>query len=258
MPVIPTERQGRQTLVSPLVLRAIMAFPKDEEERRRYIASVHGHVIGEMETLLRQSPDFEPYSMGRKLGEHFGGVLGPLGGFSALREAPPYPEMERRAGNSSWPGAIAGDLLNSLIQMRAAGIEASVNKAVAIAVDFLADATAAQGAPGGKTDRYVRQAWEDFKPACHLWAAHRTIEIEPGTVDRQERVDVLLALSHVLLDLALTLRPRGAREPLLRAEDMWRLPRRYSHRGIITHFKISPLEDWKLEVLRRKFKSHRL
>jgi hypothetical protein len=249
MPVIPTERRGRETLVNPLTLRAIMAFPKDEEERHRYLATCHGRVFGEVETFLRQSPDLEPYSMSGKIGEHLGRVLGPLGGFSVLSQAPSYLEMERRAGDSSWPGAIAGDLLNSLIQMRAAGLQASVSKAVAIAVDFLADATATEGTLGGKTERYVRQAWENFKPVCHLWAAHRTLE--PVTGDRQERVDILLALSHVLLDFALTLRPKGAREPLLRAEDMWRLPRRYNHRGLITHFKIPSLEDWKQDVLRR-------
>ena len=68
MPVIPTERQGRQTLVNPVTLLAIMAFPKDEEERRRYAATFHGHVIGEMQALLRQRPDVESYTMSRKLG----------------------------------------------------------------------------------------------------------------------------------------------------------------------------------------------
>lgn len=249
MPVIPTERQGRQTLVSPLALRAIMAFPKDEEQRRRYLAAFHGYAIGQMETFLRQRPDFEPYSMGRKLGEHVGGVLGPLGGFAALSQAPPFLEMERRADDSSWPGAIAGDLLISLIQMRAAGLESSVSKAVAIALDSLARATPAEGTTGGRTERYVRQAWENFKPVCHLWAAYRSLE--PVTGNGQDRVDILLALSHVLLGLALSLQPKGAREPLLRAEDMWRLPRRYNHRGLITHLKLPPLEDWKRDVLRR-------
>lgn len=246
MPVIPTARVGRKMRVDPLVLMGIMCFPRDEQQRKHHLASLKGFLAGEMEKYIRRMPEYGSAPIGGALGDFLGRSLEPVGGFSALSEAPTYGEMERRMGGSAWPGSIAGDLLINLIQMRSSGVQGSVNKAVAIVKEFLKGAATADGSSTGKTERYIRQAWEDFKPACHLWAAWRLLERDGSPA---EQTDARLAISHILLDLALTLRPKGGREPLLRAEDMWRLPRRYEH-PVTVQIKIPPLEDWKLEVLR--------
>ncbi len=246
MPVIPTVIAGRAKRVEPRMLWSIMCFPRDEQKRKHYLASLQGFVVGKMEEHFRQRPEYESLPLGGFLGDYLGRSLESLGGFSVLSEAPNYEAMLDRAVQSVWPGCVAGDLLIHLIQMHAAGVQASVNKAVAIEKVFLAEAAAADGSSTGKTERYIRRAWEEFKPACHLWAAWRLLE-RTGSVD--EQTNGRLALSHILLDLALSLRPKGRREHLLRAEDMWHLPRRYEH-PVLIHFKIPPLDDWQLKALR--------
>lgn len=255
MPVIPTERIKRQVRVNPWVLLGIMCFPKDEEQRRRHLASFHRYAAGEMETFIRSLPEAEGYPVGSILGAHLGRALEPIGGFPLLSQAPSFSEAELQMGDRAWPGSIAGDLLNYLIQMTAAGLQASINKAVAMSEEYLKDATARKGPPGGRSVRYIKQAWEDFKPVCHLWAAFRLLEGKDiGAADRTE---AKLALSRVLLELALTIRPKGGRGPLLLPGEMWQLPRRYQHRQLVVKFKIPPLEDWQTKVLRDKFKSLR-
>jgi hypothetical protein len=248
MPVIPTERIKRQVRVNPLVLLGIMAFPKDEEKRRLFLASFHRFAAGEIETRIRKLPEAQDYPVGPLLGELLGRALEPLGGFPALDQAPSFSEVVRQLADRAWPGSIAGDVLNYLLQMKAAGYQASVNKAVALSEAFLGEAMPRMGPPGGKSNRYIRQAWEDFKPVSHLWAAFRLLEDEDlGAVGRTE---AKLALSRLLLDLALTIRPKGGREPLLRADELWQVPRRYRHQQIVVKFTIPPLEEWQLQVLR--------
>jgi len=255
MPTIPTERVKRQVRVNPWVLLGIMSFPKDEEQRRLHLASAHRHVMGEMEAHIRDLPEARGYSPGQLIGAYFGKVLEAIGGFRALSQAPSVSEARTQVEERVWPASIAGDILNYLIQMRAAGLGVSVNKAVALSEEYLKGATTRKGPPGGRSDRYIRQAWEDFKPVCHLWAAFRLLE--ESDIEPADRVEARLPLSRALLGLALTLQPKGRREPLLRAEEMWQLPRRYKSPHAPIRFTIPPLEEWQMEVLRSKFKSLR-
>ncbi len=207
--------------------------------------------------MLHKVPGFQA-PLGRTLGGSLGETLQRFGGFSALSKAPIFEEIWERMTSQGWPGSISGDILLNLLQMRASGTSASVNKAVAIAVHYLSDAKAAgEGEPsGGKSERYVREAWANFKPVSHLWAALRMIQDGVTTQGGElPYVDRLLVLAHFILKLARSLGTKG--EPLLSSEEMWRLSRRYKSPFQLSNFTLPPLEAWKVEVLRRKFKSLR-
>jgi hypothetical protein len=257
MPVIPTERHGRRVRVNPLVLYAVMCFPNDETARSHLLVRTHERVASQAEEMLRKAGRFPAMPLGRAIGENLGRSLQQFGGFSALSKAPTFEEISERMAAQGWPGAISGDILLDLLQMTVAGTSASVNKAVALAVRSLSGAAAAgEGvASGGRSERYVREAWGNFKPVSHLWAAFRMIQLGVTTQGGElNYTDRLLVLSHFILKLALTLRPKG-RGSLLSSEEVWRLSRRYKLPFLLSEFKLPPLEAWKVEVLRQNFKS---
>jgi len=260
VPEIPTGKANGLGGIDPFVLLGIMAFPKDTKEGDQFVARLRETVVAQIDSDLRTNPEFQDLPFYRIAGELFGSLLEPLGGFSVLLDAPTYSDLRERVTKRTWPGCIAGDLLFNLLQLRGNGLSASVNKAIEIDVDFLSRATNREGFPGlGKTVRYVRKAWEDFKPACHLWAAYRIWDLQNHPVTfaphLPESVDAFLALSQALLSMAASLQAPSRREPILNTTTMWTVSQH--HQLPAVSVKLPPLQDWKSGVLRRKFKSLR-
>src|SRR5262245_30880571 len=102
------------------IVWAFMAFPGDEAERNGFIARFYEWYLVQLEGLMKAEPSLQGYPVSRMIGDYFGRVLEPLGGFSVLGQIPGYEAMDERFGKSFWPGAIAGDLLLSMLQLRAA------------------------------------------------------------------------------------------------------------------------------------------
>jgi hypothetical protein len=135
-----------------------------------------------------------------------------------------------------------------------------VNKAIAIELDFLSRATNRAGQPGeGRSARYVRNAWQEFKPACHLWAAYRVWDDqghpESFSPYLEESINSFLSVAQVFGEMAASLQSRSRREPLLDLKELWTVSRRYTLP--VAKLTIPPLQDWKLDVVRRHFKSTR-
>jgi hypothetical protein len=120
-----------------------------------------------MEALAREEPTLQALPMTRILGAIFSARLESLGGFSILRDAPGHPEMMERLWSRAWPGCIAGDLLLHLLQLRAAGLDASVNKAIAIELAYLSRATTQEGLP--ETERVSATSRTPGSPLAELW-----------------------------------------------------------------------------------------
>lgn len=261
MPELPIGRQAAKPTDEDLAVGAVMAFPRDGAERLRALARFHEFVIGGLyeRAAKGQSEKLPPELAGQMLGSVYGKALEPYGGLATLLGAPSGDAMYKKAMRSLWPGSIAGDLLLYLLQMRAAGIPASVNKAIAIELVLLEEMSKEPlDWYGGKTERYVREEWERFKPACHLWAAFRTGIIErrkvalwsPGAGNLPE----FLGLAEAILSAASTLQSRSRSEPLLSAAEMWRVPPDYPLPTVT--FTPRPMDDWMLTALQR-FKSLR-
>lgn len=236
-----------------------MTFPADPEERRRFDARWREFLIIHLEEAVRKEPRYQNLDVPRLMGEVFGSLLAPLGGFSALRDAPGFDEMVDRRSSRVWPGCVAGDLLINVLQLSAEGLPASINRAIAIEEEYLSDIPTA-GRPGaGKNERYIRTCWADFKSVCHLWATVRVWEAQ-GCPDsfspvREESIEGFLAISQALRMMGLRLQSPSRKEHLLEASEMWYVSRRFTLPTVT--LKIPPLEDWKLEVLKRRFKSLR-
>jgi hypothetical protein len=237
----------------------VMTFPNDPEQRKRFDARWREFLIIHLEEAVKRRPEYQGLDVPRLIGQVFGSLLAPLGGFSVLRDAPAFGEMMDRLRSRAWPGSVAGGLLLNLLQLRAANLPASVNKAIAIEEEYLSGVSTT-GFPGaGKNERYIRDCWAEFKPVCHLWAALRVWEAQ-GSPDsfspvREDSVEAFLAVAQAMRVMGLSLQSSSRKEPILKASEMWYVSRRFTLPTV--RLKIPPLEDWKLEVLQRRFKSLR-
>jgi hypothetical protein len=236
-----------------------MAFPRDASERRRFDARWRESVVIQLEAAIKTEPAYDGLPIPGMVGKLFGHLMEPLGGFAALQDAPALGEMLERIASRIWPGHAVGGLLLHLLQLRAAGLPASVNKAIAIELDYLTNEPT-DGIPGaGKNERYLRKAWAEFKPTCHLWAAFRLwiVQGRPESFSpiREESIDAFLAISQAFLGLASSLQSTSRRELLLDPSETWRVSRRFELPAV--NFRVPPLEDWKLDAIRRHFKSSR-
>jgi len=252
MPSLPVDGRGVGAQILPETLWAVMAFPRDSAKRHSFLARFWELETATLEASLRDEPGMQPRELSRVLGEWFGARLEDVGGFSILGNAPALPELQERLYGSIWPGQAAGDILINLLQLEVSGVGASVNKAVALTIGLLrSGVTKKSGEPGaGKSERYIRKAWEEFKPACHLWAAFgwwRDQEFDAGPFEI-ETADQLLMVAEAFLRMASALQSRGRRETVLNAEEMWRVPRRYPLPRL-KHFEVPPLTDAQLEIL---------
>src|SRR5436309_165694 len=108
-----------------------MHFPRDIKEGNRFVARFHEALVAGMADLADKEPALQGFPVTRLLTAMYSSRLESLGGLSILQDSPGLPEMFERLWARAWPGCIAGDLLLNLLQIRAAGLDASVNKAFA-------------------------------------------------------------------------------------------------------------------------------
>gem|GEM_PF-5002746 len=240
---------------------ATMAHPRDETARLHYMARSRERFAAEIEKKMTEQTEtpMTKEQAAMATGLHLGFWLAPIGGFPTLTEAPPYPEVVERQQRSAWPGCAAGDVLLYLLQIDAAGIPSSVNKAVFVARDYLQGAKDGEGENIGASERYIRQCWEDFKPVAHLWAAYRVWQFNDDPEGREgpesfspfqmDSLRPFLALSEKLADLGAAHVAHGRREPTLAPDQLWRVPERIQLPDVT--FTIPSLAGWIADALKR-------
>jgi hypothetical protein len=239
---------------------AFMVHPRSEESRHQFLARMYERVVAklqpdlEAEVLAELPPDLVSATVGMVLGQW----LQPLGGFQRLTSAPSATDAYLRMYGSVWPGSVSGDMLIYMHRMKVSRIEPSVNKAVAIAVDYLKRATTPTGAPGrGASERYVRKQWAEYKSVAHLWAAFRAIlfvNLKGGKLPEmtsEEGFPLFLAFSEWFAQEGLSIYPHNQKLPVLDSVELWRVPARVRARLAPLQVAWGPLPDWAVEVLGR-------
>jgi hypothetical protein len=168
-----------------------------------------------------------------------------------------------RLRDSAWPGSVAGDLLIYLQQTRASGIKPSINKALALVVCSLKGATNARRKPRGRSSRYIRKQWEEFKPVAHLWAAYRAILFanlqgkNQPEMSTDEGLPLFLALAEWFAEEGLSIYPHSRRQPALDSSELWRVPAALRSQWPLLEVEQAPLPEWAVEALRRQYKGLR-
>jgi hypothetical protein len=258
MPELPiTNEDGSLTLDAALTVWAFMAHPRSEEFRRQFLSRMYERAAATIQPQLEVEAPTDAGLMGAVVGWHLGEWLQPFGGFQQLTRAPSASDTYQRLLSSFWPGSVAGDLLVYMHRMKVSGVKPSVNKAIAIAVDYLKRATTPNGAPGpGKSDRYVRDQWTEYKPVAHLWAAYREMfaNRQGGNLPEmtwEEGFPLFLAFSEWFAQEGLSIYPHSRKAPVLDSAELWRVPAKARERWPLLKVEFGPLPGWALEVLRR-------
>lgn len=264
LPLIPFgDPEGRLSLADRDLLWAVMAYPRDERLRHELMARLKLQTIASVEReMLQEAGDDAEATRAAVLtaGATLAYWLQPHGGFTALSEAPGLNEVMESFFSRVWPASIAGDILCYMLQMEVSGITPSVNKGIAIVADYLRGATTAMRRGGPRSERYIRAAWEEFKPVAHFWLAYRVWQFDEGSVDHRfgpewfspldvESLGAFLALAELLAN-QVRARPQGRRRSPIDPADFWRVPPAIELPGNVS-FERPGLEDWAVEVLRR-------
>ena len=265
MPFIPFgDDAGHLSLADRDLLWATMAYPRSEVARHELMARLKLQTAALLETSALNDAGDDPKArlatvMG--LGATLGTWLEPHGGLLALANARSAKEVFDDWQARIWPGSVAGDILCYMHQMEVSDIKPSVNKAVAITVEYLKDATTGEGQTGPCSERYIRSSWEEFKPVAHFWLAFRVWQFDNGGAGDQrsgpkwfsplnvETLQSFLALAEFLAK-DVSFPPQGKRKPPIDPADFWRVPQ-----GIALPAKVSlmrpGLEPWALKILKR-------
>jgi len=240
-----------------------MAYPRSESARHELMARLKLQAVVPVEKAMLQQAGDDPEATRAAVmgaGATLAYWLRPHGGFAALSAAPSLEKVLEGMYSKVWPGSIAGDILCYMLQMEISGIAPSVNKSIALVADYLRGATTSQGHGGPQSERYIRAAWEEFKPVSHFWLAFRIWQFDEGATDHRlgpewfspldvESLRAFLALAEHLADLVRP-RPQGKRRSPLDPADFWRTPSMIELPKDVS-FEPPGLEDWALEVLRR-------
>lgn len=216
---------------------AAMAWPADEDTRRRYIATVMAHSFGMLSEAARGLPDLMQAQdwIGTIDAVHdiealentqtqIGDWLEEAGGLLPVTTGPGIPGFEKEAA-SKLGGWFAAGLILALVRRMASHHPdlqggASVNKAV-----FMLERVPAPMCPKNSHD--LRRAWTTYKPVAHLCAAlfDATIREEACPLHPGEDLYAFLADAEAYQHFGLNhVPPRAKGVPLLDSTTTWLLP----------------------------------
>lgn len=168
--------------------------------------------------------------------------------FLALASVEPIENLQEQLGHSGFRGAVVGDLLNFLLNCAECAPEhASVNKAIFVVMADLTGTRLRDGSRPTAGRSILHEAWREFKPVAHLWAAFRlwqeefqqTPEFDPRT---PTGLRGFLALAKELHARAVNIRARGRTKAILDPSETWRVPATLLLPAIT--LQLPPLPDW--------------
>jgi hypothetical protein len=231
-----------------IAVRSVMAWPKDVEARRRYLATVMARHLGELEHATKELPDpaqaqgwFDTIAAVEELESwhHAEITIGRWfregGGFMAVADAPSLAEYQQQMMERVPAWFAAGLILAFVRRMATHHADlpggASVNKAV-----FVIERAGLPMVPRNSKD--LRRAWTTYKPVAHFCAALFDIFIEcmaaGGAPDRvaaemerrlNEEFPGFLATADAYQEFGLAYAPpRAKAQPILDKAKAWLLP----------------------------------
>lgn len=195
-----------------LWIQAIMYFPNNEFLRDAYFISefVQGKLEGSNKS--RHQVEFDKEIIER------------------LMKAPSIMELRDKKIEALKKGVLAGDMLASIYLMHRFKMpEPSLNKAIHISRKFNTRNLYGNSIQIPRSIRKIKEAFKEYKPVAHLWAALRLNQNYPYANEGElffEKLTFFLEVSEGFLEFGTTFIPHRARpqEPILPNEDMWQLP----------------------------------
>jgi hypothetical protein len=121
-----------------------------------------------------------------------------------LLRAEPLEQWRQELLHGCCGGAIAGDLLLTLLELHAhAPKYATVRRAHHIVVQNLAEAQLGNGSKAPSSAKTVWNAWREFRPAAHLWGVLRSgLDLAHCWPKSPDRVPGFLALAEAFAERA--------------------------------------------------------
>ncbi len=255
-----------------ITVRSVMAWPKDAEARRRYLAAVMAHHLGELEQAAKDLPDpnraqgwFDTIDAIRELENFhyaeriFGRWFQDGGSFMAVADAPSLAEFERQMMECT-PAWFAAGMILALVRRMATHHAdlpggASVKKAV-----YILERVNIPIIPHNRKD--IRLAWTTYKPVAHFCAALLDLFVEcfleGGGPDRigaemerrlNEEFPGFLARADAYQEFGITYAPpRTKGQTILDKAEAWLLPDKKQWEP--TPYVPAPFDDRLLEIAR--------
>lgn len=164
-------------------------------------------------------------------------------------EAPGYADIKCLVAETTKRAIVAGDILAALYIMERYSIpEPSMNKAVFIVQEYARKATYGDGSQICRSERMIREAWQEFRSVAHFWAAFRLNKAYPFVPDRKQfslaHFGTFLGVAAGLYEFGRAFVPFRAKEktPLLEAQSSWALPDSIVPRQLKSHTRPLLLE----------------
>ena len=211
-------------------LAAYLAWPKDENRRRQYLATLGATTLQDFLKLRAyRDGDVLPESVREVENRVFSEVFLGHGGWGTVAEAPGTASLKKLMGENARHWYVAGTVLCLIMRIHKhhsdIGRGGSINKAV-----YLIE----QQSEGlvRKNRKDLIASWADSKPVAHLCAAivhlsERAFHINgnlPGRHLFGEGIGELLATAREFQDFATTYRAHGQKGPLLEPSEIFTVP----------------------------------
>ncbi len=224
-------RDSEERYRALIAVRSVTAWPNNELERKKYLATVAAHHLGEIAHIRKQGGDV-PRGATKKPRSWFAEG----GGMAAVSQAPSLETYFREATDRSRDWFAAGLILGLVRRLAVHHADLRGGASVSKAIHIL-DVEHAPWAPHNRRDLW--QAWKTYKSVSHFCAA--VFDIFMDTRDKAPNAEAVgqmmehrlfedfqmfcaLAASYQEFGLAHVL-PHSKGQRLLSAEECWLLPR---------------------------------
>lgn len=223
---------------------SVMAYPNDDKARKKLLANISSKASGDAK-------------LDKGLRGGLGEIFSKMGGIPTLHDSPEYIEIIKQYNLSVYRGHLAGAVLHYIwrIEVSSASSGASVNKAKFLVVELFKEIkneiTAWKDYPFN--EKYISQAWSDFKPVAHLWAAFLQWDMWGRPEDlapyRPLGVNGFISLSEKFRTFGITHFPRAKNAATLSSEKTWAPPKEFKPIALQNEILPPPLSPEDLEVL---------
>jgi hypothetical protein len=174
------------------------------------------------------------------------------GGIPALLNSPEYKKVIDQYHLNNYKGFIAGTILFYIWRMAISNVTdgGSVNKAIFF-LESIGGEEIQKEFDVPFNYKFIRQAWVDFKPVSHLWAAYGHWigwnEPQKFSLFHPSGIFGFISLAENFRKFGITHRSRGQKDPILSSKETWFPPKGFKF--IEGQCGVPPLTTKELEIL---------
>lgn len=260
---------GLWSVFTSLELFALMAYPSDKGARDKFIANRVAKMKEEWPELniehVVNGKRPEGWSTEKwqgfvkkyinQLKDELVEVFSDTGGIRTLLNSSGYETVMNDYNENCYRGALAGHILIYIKRMVDSGLasEASINKAIFLIEETVGRKIRRELENENKSigNRFIRQAWLDFKLVSPLWAAYgywvvwnKPPQYSPFS---QEGFLRFVSLANNFKEFGVTHLPRTQKAPILLPDETW--PQSEGLQLLILTVNPHPLSEDELKIL---------